>query len=158
MGIYDGFTNHDEKKENQIEYSDDFYIIANHLYLNKNIKIHLNIDQYTNKFKLVNNKLDIDPNQIFINPKSLVKMDSTGNFIGSIMTDQNDMLKLNYNSDLYEDYNGSIWLNLGNGLERSDNKISIALGFATKFDNGKLSLDTSALVNNTSRTITLDPD
>ena len=159
MGIYDGFTNHDEKKENQIEYSDDFYIIANHLYLNKNIKIHLNIDQYTNKFKLVNNKLDIDPNQIFMNPKSLVKMDSTGNFIGSIMTDQNDKLKLNYNSDLYEDYNGSIWINLGNGIERSsDNKISIALGFATKFDNGKLSLDTSALVNNTSGTITLDPD
>ena len=159
MGIYDGFTDHDEKKENQIEYSDDFYIIANHLYLNKNVKIHLNIDQYTNKFKLVNNKLDIDPNQIFINPKSLVKMDSTGNFIGSIMTDQNDKLKLNYNSDLYEDFNGSIWINLGNGLERSsDNKISIALGFATKFDNGKLSLDPSALLNNTSGTITLDPD
>ena len=159
MGIYDGFMDHDEKKDNQIEYSDDFYIIANHLYLNKNVKIHFNIDQYTNKFKLVNNKLDIDPNQIFINPKSLVKMDSTGNFIGSIMTDQNDKLKLNYNSDLYEDFNGSIWINLGNGLERSsDNKISIALGFATKFDNGKLSLDTSALVNNTSGTITLDPD
>ena len=157
MGIYDGFTYHDEIKQSEIEYSDDFYIISNLLYLNKNIKIHLNMDQYTNKFKLVNNKLDIDHNKIFINPKSLVKIDSLGNFISSIMTDQSD--KLNYNSDLYEDYNGSIWINIGNDLERSsDNKISIALGFATKFDNGKLSLDTSALVNNTSGTITLDPD
>ena len=161
MGIYDGFTNHDEKTESEIEYSDNFYIISNLLYLNKNIKIHLNMDQYTNKFKLDNNnKLDIDPNKIFINPKSLVKTDSLGNFIGSIMTYNNDnKLKVNYSSDFYENFNGSIFLNTGNGLQRSsDNKISIALGFATKFDNGKLSLDTSALVNNTSGTITLDPD
>ena len=159
MGIYDGFTNHDEKTESQIEYSDDFYIISNLLYLNKNIKIHLNTDQYTNKFKLVNNKLDIDPNQIFINPKSLVKTDSLGKFIGSITIYNDNKLKLNYSSDFYENFNGSIFLNTGNGIERSsDNKISIALGFATKFDNGKLSLDTSALVNNTLGPITLDPD
>ena len=69
------------------------------------------------------------------------------------------MLKFNCSSDFNENYNGSVFLNTGHGLERSsDNKISIALGFATKFDNGKLSLDTSALINNTSGAITLDPD
>ena len=38
MGIYDGFTNHDEKRDSDIEYSDDFYIISNQLHLNTNIK------------------------------------------------------------------------------------------------------------------------
>ena len=130
------------------------------MYLNKNIKIHLNKDQYTNKFKRVNNQLDIDPDKISINPKSLIKIDSLNKFKGSIITYNDDgMLKLNYNSDLYGDYNGSIWVNISNGLERSsDNKIPIALGFAAQFDNGKLSLDPLALVNNTSGTITLSPD
>ena len=148
------------KKQSEIEYSDDFYIIPNILYLNKNIKIRLNNDQYTNKLKIVNNQLDINPDKIFINPTSLIKIDSLNNFKSSIITCHDDgMLKLIYNSDLYEDYNGSISVNIVNGLERSsDNTISISLGFVTKFDNGKMSLDTSALVNNTSGSIRLDPD
>ena len=82
-----------------------------------------------------------------------MKKDSVGSFTDS----STDKLKLNYNSDFYEDYNSSIWLNIGTGLERhSDNKISIALGFATKFDNNRQSLDTSALTNNTSGSIRLD--
>ena len=46
------------------------------------------------------------------------------------------MLKFNSSSDFYENYNGSVYLNTRHGSERSsENKISIALGFATKFDN-----------------------
>ena len=147
------------KKQSEIEYSDDFYIIPNILYLNKNIKIRLNNDQYTNKLKIVNNQLDINPDKIFINPTSLIKIDSLNNFKSSIITCHDDgMLKLIYNSDLYEDYNGSIWVNIVNGLERSSDNTIISLGFVTKFDNGKMSLDTSALVNNTSGSIRLDPD
>ena len=73
------------------------------------------------------------------------------------MVDSKDKLKLNYNSDFYEDYNRSIWLNSDPGLMRnSRKKIAIVLGFASKFDNNRLSLETAALTNNPSGSITLD--
>ena len=101
--------------------------------------------------------LSLDKDKITINPKSIVKVESTGAPNGTIIVDSNDKLKLNYNSDFIVDYNGSIWCNTGPGLERnSDNKISISLaGCQLHFVNNQLCLSTDALINNTSGSITL---
>ena len=87
-----------------------------------------------------------------------MKVDPTrGALKGTIMVDSNDKLKLNYNSDFYQDFNSSLWLNIGPGLERSQNPISIALGCqVVRFVYNRLCLDVSSLINNTSGSITMD--
>ena len=77
----------------------DFHFVNNILYINKNLKFLLHPDQHSDKFTILNGKLDINKEKLIINRKSLMKMDSAGNFKGSIMVDSSDKLKLNYNSD-----------------------------------------------------------
>ena len=72
--------------------------------------------------------------------------------------DSNDKLKLNYSSDIFTDYNSTIWINIGPGLTRnSDNKISIALAQCNlTFVNNQLCLDMNAMINNDFNCIKLD--
>ena len=102
--------------------------------------------------------LSLDKDKMEINPKSIVKVDSTGALKGIIMVDSDDKLKLNYNSDFFTDYNGMIWCNIGCGLEHnSDNKISISLaGCQLHFVNNQLCLNADALINKTNGSIWLD--
>ena len=131
------------------------------MYINKNLQFILHRTQYSNQFKITNNDgLSLDKDKIQINPKSIVKIDpSSGAPQGTIMVaSDDDKLQLNYNSDFYVDYNGSLWVNIGPELERnSQNQISISLGCqSVRFVNNKLCLDVSALINNTSGSIRMD--
>ena len=87
-----------------------------------------------------------------------MKINSTGAPRGTIMVDSDDKLNVNYNSDFYQDCNGSIWLNIGQGLERnSEHTISIPLGCqGVRFVNNRLCADVSALISNTAGSITMD--
>ena len=149
MGKYDGVIS-GNNDENQVKFSlTDFHFIDNILHVNKNLKFILHSSQYSDKFTIKNDVLDIDKNKIEINPKSIISIDSTGSPNGTIIVDSNDKLKLNYNSDFFTDYNSSLWVNIGPGLTRnSDNKISIALAQCNlKFVNNQLCLDMNAMIN-----------
>ena len=147
MGKYDGVIS--DNDENQVKFSlTDFHFLDNILYVNKNLKFILHPSQYSDKFVVKDNILDLDRNKITINAKSIISLDSTGNPNGTIIVDQNDKSKLNYNSDFFTDYNSTIWLNIGAGLTRIDNKISIALASCNlKFVNNQLCLDMNAMVD-----------
>ena len=150
MGYYDGDI-HDKNESSQAKFSlTDFHLLNNVLHVNKNLKFILHSSQYSDKFKITNDVLDLDKNKIEINPKSIVKVDqTTGAPQGTTMVDNDDKLKLNYNSDFFTDYNSSLWLNIGPPLTRdSNNRITIALSKCyLKIVNGELCLDMDAMVN-----------
>ena len=149
MGYLDG--NYDDNKdENQTKFSPtDFHFLNNILHANKNLKFILHPSQYSDKFTIKNDVLDIDKDKIEINPKSIISFDTSGSPNGTIIVDSNDKLKINYNSDFFTDYNSTLWINLGPGLKRdSDNKISISIAKCNlKFVNNELCLDMNAMIN-----------
>ena len=152
MGKYDGVIS-DSKDYEQVKFNmNDFHWSNdNMININKNIKFILHKSQYSDKFTITNDTLDIDKDKIEINPKSIIQIDqTTGSANGTIIVDQNDKLKVNYNSDFFTDYNSTIWLNIGNGLHRdSNNKIALNIGSCNfKFINGELCFDSSALIDN----------
>ena len=149
MGKYDGVIT-DNNDENQVKFSlSDFHFIDNILHVNKNLKFILHPSQYSDKFTIKNDKLDIDKNKIEINPKSIISLDSTGSENGTIIVDSNDKLKINYSSDFFTNYNGTLYFNLGPGLTRDDqNRISIGIAQCNlKFVNNQLCLDMNAMIN-----------
>ena len=149
MGYYDGVV-HNNKGEDQVKFSfNDFHFLNNILHINKNLKFILHPSQYSGKFKITNDVLDINKDKIEINPKWIISLDSTGTPNGNIIVDNNDKLKLNYTSDFFIDYNSLLWVNLGAGLTRSsDNRIIIALAKCNlKFVNNQLCLDMDAMIN-----------
>ena len=153
MGKYDGVISDFKDYESQVKFNmNDFHWSNdNMINVNKNIKLILHKTQYSDKFTIKNDVLYIDKDKIEINPKSIIPIDqATGSPNGTIIVDQNDKLKVNYNSDFFTDYNSTIWLNIGNGLHRdSDNKISINISSCNfKFINGELCFDASALIDN----------
>ena len=76
MGKYDGVIA-DNDNENQVKFSlTDFHFIDNVLHINKNLKFILNSSQYSDKFRIKNDVLDIDKNKIEINPKSIISKES----------------------------------------------------------------------------------
>ena len=159
MGKYDGVKEEYNDKDVTKYSPSDFHFVTNMLYVNKNLKFILHKSQYSDKFTISNDKLDLDKDKITINPKSIMKIDPTTEAPkGTVMVDSDDKLKLNYNSEFYQDYNGSLWLNLGPGLERnSENKISIAIGCqGVRLLNNRLYLDVSSLINNTRGSITMN--
>ena len=104
MGKYDGVISDYNENENQVKFNmNDFHWSNdNMININKNIKIILHESQYSNKFNITNDVLDIDKDKIEINPKSIIPIDqATGTPNGTIIVDQNDKLKLNYNSDFF---------------------------------------------------------
>ena len=127
MGALDGIKyDNNEKIVQNIVFQ--IFILLIIYYINKNLRFILHPAQYSDQLKIENDVLSRDKDKIEINPKSIMKRDSTGAAQGTIIVDSDDKLKFNYNSDFYTDYNGTIWCNLGPGLERnSDNKISISL-------------------------------
>ena len=148
MGKYDGVIS--DYKDDQIKFNmNDFHWSNDLININKNLKFILHRSQYSDKFTIKNDVLDIDKDKIVINPKSIISMDQSGNANGTIIVDQNDKLKLNYNSDFFTDFNSSIWVNIGPGLTRnSENKITIALASCNlKFINNQLCLDMNAMID-----------
>ena len=149
MGYYGGVI-HDEKNEDQVKFSmTDFHLLNNVLDVNKNLKFILHKSQYSDKFTIKNDTLDLDKDKIEINPKSIVKVDATGAPQGTIMVDSDDKLKLNYSSDFFTDYNSTLYLNIGPGLTRdADNKVSVSIAKCNlKFENNELCLDMNAMIN-----------
>ena len=75
-----------------------------------------------------------------------------------IMVDSvTDKIKSNYNGEFYDDYNGFILLNIGAGLNGdSSNKIAIEIFLGTTFDNNRLNLNISCLINNNFDSIAMD--
>ena len=65
------------------------------LVINKKLEFILHPSQYSDKFTIKNDVLDIDKDRIEINPKSIISVDSSGNPNGTIIVDSNDKLKLN---------------------------------------------------------------
>ena len=159
MGAFDGIK-HDHNQKDDTKFStSDFHFINNILQINKNLRFILHRAQYSDQFKITNDMLSLDKDRIEINPKSIVKIDPiTSAPKGTIMVDSDDKLKLNYISDFYTDFNSSLWLNIGPGMERdSQNRISISLGCqGVRFINNKFCLDVGALINNTSGSITVE--
>ena len=167
MGNFDGVKYDNNEKDDTKFSPNDFHFLTNVLHISKNLKFILHKSQYSDKFTITNDILDLNKDKIEINPKSIVKIDATsGAPQGTIMVDSNNKLKLNYyNSDFltnYSDfltnYNGSKYINIGPGLSRdTNNQMSIALAKCNlKFVNNDLCLDMNAMVNNTSGSITLD--
>ena len=151
MGYYDGVI-HDDKNEDQVKFSlTDFHLLNTVLHINKNLKFILHSSQYSNRFLIKNDILDIDKDKIQINPKSIISVDpTTGTPNGTIIVDNNDKLKLNYSSrDFFTDYNSTLWVNIGPGLTRdSNNKISLAISQCNlKFENNQLCIDMNSIIN-----------
>ena len=102
MGKYDGVIS-DNESENQVKFSlTDFHFLNNVLYINKNLKFILHPSQYSDKFTISNDVLDITKDKIQINPKSIISVDSSGSANGTIIVDSNDKLTLNYTSDFLQ--------------------------------------------------------
>ena len=118
MGKYDGVISDYNDDQNQVKFSlTDFHFIDNILHINKNLKFILHQSQYSDKFTIKNDVLDINKDKIQINPKSIIPVDSTGTPNSIISIDNNDKLKLNYSSDFML-LNNSLYSNLGAGLTR----------------------------------------
>ena len=148
MGKYDGVIS--DNNENQVKFSlTDFHFVDNVLHINKNLKFILNSSQYSDKFTISNDVLDINKDKITINPKSIITVDSTGTPNGTIIVNNNDKLILNTSSDFFTNYNGTIYCNLGAGLTRDDqNRISISITKCNfTFVNNQLCLDMNAMIN-----------
>ena len=150
MGKYDGVISDNKDFENQIKFNmNDFHWSNdNTININKNLKFILHKSQYSDKFTITNDTLDIDKDKIEINPKSIIPIDSTGSPTSIIGVDNNDKLKLNLSSD-YMILNNSLYCNLGAGLTRDDkNRIVIALAKCNlKFINNQLCFDNSSLID-----------
>ena len=151
MGKYDGVISDYNENENQVKFNmNDFHWSnGNMININKNLKFILHKSQYSEKFTIKNDVLDIDKDKIEINPKSIIPVDSTGTPNSIISVNNNDKLKLNLSSD-FMTLNNSLYCNLGAGLTRdSVNRITIALAKCNlKFVNNQLCFDTSALIDN----------
>ena len=150
MGKYDGIISDNKDFENQIKFNmNDFHWSNdNMININKNLKFILHKSQYSDKFTITNDTLDIDKDKIEINPKSIIPIDSTGVPTSIISVNSDDKLILNLSSD-FMTLNNSLYCNLGAGLTRDDqNRVTIALAKCNlKFINGQLCFDTSALID-----------
>ena len=157
MGKYDGVIS-DNKDYEQVKFNmNDFHWSNdNMININKNLKFILHRSQYSDKFTITNDTLDIDKDKIEINPKSIIPIDSSGVPSTIISVNGDDKLMLNLSSD-FMTLNNSLYCNLGAGLTRDDqNRVTIALAKCNlKFINGQLCFDTSALIDNLN-TIKLD--
>ena len=157
MGKYDGVIS-DNKDYEQVKFNmNDFHWSNdNMININKNLKFILHKSQYSDKFTITNDTLDIDKDKIEINPKSIIPIDSSGVPSTIISVNEDDKLMLNLSSD-FMTLNNSLYCNLGAGLTRDDqNRVTIALAKCNlKFINGQLCFDTSALIDNLN-TIKLD--
>ena len=158
MGKYDGVIADYNNDENQVKFNlNDFHWTNDYMInINKNLKFILHQSQYSDKFTIKNDVLDIDKDKIQINAKSIVSLDSSGVPDGIISVNNNDKLTLNYSSDFMV-LNGSLYCNLAAGLTRDDqNRITIALASCNlKFVNNQLCLDMNAMIND-SNCIKLD--
>ena len=150
MGKYDGIISDNKDFENEIKFNmNDFHWSNdNMININKNLKFILHKSQYSDKFTITNDTLDIDKDKIVINPKSIIPIDSIGVPTSIISIDNNDKLKLNLSSD-FMTLNNALYVNLGPGLTRDDqNRLSIALDQCNlKFINNQLCLDMNAMIN-----------
>ena len=150
MGKYDGVISQNKDFENQIKFNmNDFHWTNdNMININKNLKFILHKSQYSDKFTIKNDVLDIDKDKIEINPKSIIPIDSSGAPSTIISVNGNDKLQLNLSSD-FMTLNNSLYCNLGAGLTRDDqNRVTIALAKCNlKFINGQLCFDTSVLID-----------
>ena len=151
MGKYDGVISDNKDFENQIKFNmNDFHWSNdNMININKNIKFILHKSQYSDKFTITNDTLDIDKDKIEINPKSIIPIDSSGVPTSIISIDNNDKLKLNLSSD-FMTLNNALYVNLGPGLTRDDqNYVTVDLYDCNlKFINNKLCFDNSSLIDN----------
>ena len=150
MGKYDGVISDNKDFENQIKFNmNDFHWSNDMININKNIKFILHKSQYSDKFTITNDTLDIDKDKIEINPKSIIPIDSSGVPSSIISVDNNDKLMLNLSSD-FMNLNNMLYCNLGAGLTRDDqNRVTIDLyGCNLKFINNKLCFDNSSLIDN----------
>ena len=152
MGKYDGVISDYKDNENQVKFNlNDFHWSNdNMININKNLKFILHGSQYSDKFTIKNDVLDIDKDKIEINPKSIIQIDqATGAPNTIISVNNNDKLMLNLTSD-FMTLNNSLYCNLGAGLTRDDqNRITISLAKCNlKFVNNQLCFDTSALIDN----------
>ena len=149
MGKYDGVIS-DYENDNQVNFNlNDFHWSNNMININKNLKFILHKSQYSDKFTITNDVLDIDKDKIEINPKSIIPIDqATGTPNTIISVDNYDKLKLNLSSD-FMTLNNSLYCNLGAGLTRDDqNRVTIALAKCNlKFVNNQLCLDMNAMIN-----------
>ena len=149
MGKYDGVIS-DYDNENQVKFNmNDFHWSNNNMInINKNLKFILHKSQYSDKFSIKNDVLDIDKNKLEINVKNIIPIDTSGAPTSIISVDNNDKLKLNLSSD-FMTLNNSLYCNLGAGLTRDDqNRITIALSKCNlKFVNNQLCLDMNAMIN-----------
>ena len=161
MGKYDGvISDNNGDYENQIKFNmNDFHWSNdNMININKNLKFILHKEQYSDKFTIKNNMLDIDKNKIQINPKSILPVNSTTGVPTSIISvDANDKLKINISSD-FMTLNNTLYCNLGPGLKRDDqNRLTIALSDCNlKFINNQLCFDNSSLIDDNRNCIKLD--
>ena len=150
MGKYDGVISDFKDYESQVKFNmNDFHWSNdNMININKNLKFILHKSQYSDKFTITNDMLDIDKNKFEINPKSIISIDSSGVPTSIISVDNNDKLKLNLSSD-FMTLNNALYVNLGPGLTRDDqNRLSIALAQCNlKFINNQLCLDMNAMIN-----------
>ena len=150
MGKYDGVISDNKDFENQIKFNmNDFHWSNdNMININKNLKFILHKSQYSDKFTIINDTLDIDKDKIEINPKSIIPIDSSGSPTSILSVNTDDKLMLNVSSDLMI-LNGSLYCNLGAGLTRDDqNRITLALAACNlMFVNNQLCFDSSALID-----------
>ena len=151
MGKYDGVISDNKDFENQIKFNmNDFHFSnGNMININKNIKFILHKSQYSDKFTITNDTLDIDKDKIEINPKSIIPIDSSGVPTTIISVNGDDKLMLNLSSD-FMTLNNMLYCNLGAGLTRDDqNRVTLSLAKCNlKFINNQLCFDTSALIDN----------
>ena len=151
MGKYDGVISDNGDYEKQIKFNmNDFHWSNdNMININKNLKFILHKSQYSDKFTITNDTLDIDKDKIEINPKSIIPIDSSGVPTSIISVNTDDKLILNLSSD-FMSLNNTMYVNLGPGLTRDDqNYITVDLyGCNLKFINNKLCFDNSSLIDN----------
>ena len=151
MGKYDGVISDFKDYESQVKFNmNDFHWSNdNMININKNLKFILHKSQYSDKFTITNDTLDIDKDKIEINPKSIIPIDSSGVPTSIISVNGDDKLILNLSSD-FMTLNNMLYCNLGAGLTRDDqNRVTIDLyGCNLKFINNKLCFDNSSLIDN----------
>ena len=151
MGKYDGVISDNKDFENQIKFNmNDFHWSNDNIInINKNLKFILHKSQYSDKFTITNDTLNIDKDKIEINPKSIIPIDKSGVPTSIISVNTDDKLMLNLSSD-FMSLNNTLYVNLGPGLTRDDqNRVTIDLyNCNLKFINNKLCFDNDSLIDN----------
>ena len=150
MGKYDGVISDNKDFENQIKFNmNDFHWSDNNMInINKNLKFILHKSQYSDKFTITNDTLDIDKDKIEINPKSIIPIDSTGSPTSIISVDSDDKLKLNISLNDFMIMNNTMYVKLGPGLTRLNDQITLSISQCNlKIINNQLCLDMNAMVN-----------